>query len=158
MEAMAKKYAVDAHFIFVYSREAHPGELYPPLESIEQKIQHAKDFRERLGTERPILIDSLYGRVHRIFGGVSNMAWIIDHTGHVSYRAAWTVADDIESALEETLEMRRLRREGKGAVAFYREIMGLRAMKEQVFLGGKIAEQQFKDALAGLKPEGEAKG
>ncbi|MCH8973952.1 MAG: hypothetical protein IH869_02640 [Chloroflexi bacterium] len=148
MEDMARRFADRAHFLFVYVREAHPGEVYPPHQYIEQKFLHAASFKERLGTERPIAVDSLYGRVHRIYGGVSNMSWIIDHTGHVAFRAAWTVAADIEAALEETLRVRELRREGRPVSVYYREMTGLRPLRErpeggQHFLGGKVAEEQF---------------
>ena len=148
MEDIAKRFADRAHFLFVYVREAHPGEHYPPHQYIEQKVLHAESFRERLSIERPIAVDSLYGRVHRIYGGVSNMSWIVDHTGHVAFRAAWTVAADIEAALEETLRVRELRREGKPVSVYYRETTGLRPLREgreggQHFLGGTVAEEQF---------------
>ena len=147
MEGMAKRFADRAHFLFVYVREAHPGEHYPPHQYIEQKVLHAQSFKERLGIGRPIAVDSLYGRVHRIYGGVSNMSWIVDHTGHVAFRAAWTVAADIEAALEETLRVRELRREGRPVSVYYRETTGLRPVRErhegQHFLGGKVAEEQF---------------
>ena len=113
MEDLAKRYAEGAHFLFVYTREAHPGEFYPPHQYYEQKLLHAASFRERLGVERTIVVDSLQGKVHRIFGGVSNMSWIVDHTGRVAYRAAWTVADDIERALQEVLAARELKRNGE---------------------------------------------
>ena len=62
MEDMAKRYAEGAHFLFVYTREAHPGEFYPPHQYYEQKLLHAASFRERLGVERTIVVDSLQGR------------------------------------------------------------------------------------------------
>ena len=152
MEQLAKKFAGKAHFIFVYVREAHPGEVYPPHQYDEQKMLHAQSFKERLNIERPILVDSLYGKIHRIYGGVSNMSWIVDHTGHVAFRAAWTVAADIEAAVEEAIEVRELRRSGKSFSVYYREMTGLRPVRDEVrkagqqFLGGKVAEQQFDDA------------
>ena len=153
MENLAARYADDAHFLFIYTREAHPGEHYPPHNYYEQKMLHARSFRERLGIRRTILVDSLQGRVHRVFGGVSNMSWIVDHTGHAAYRAAWTVADDIERALGEVLASRALKREGKPAAVFYREMMGLRPAKESSgdgrmrFMGGEVAARQFEDAI-----------
>jgi hypothetical protein len=50
--------------------------------------------------------------VHRQYGGVSNMTFIIDHTGHIVFRAEWTVADDIRGVLEEVLEMAAIKRAG----------------------------------------------
>lgn len=152
MEDLASRYADDAHFLFVYTREAHPGEYYPPIHYYEQKALHARSFRERLGIGRTILVDSVQGKVHRMFGGVSNMSWIIDHTGRVAYRAAWTVADDIERALQEVLRARMLKREGQPATVFYREIVGLRTMREGPpdglprYMGGEVAARQFEAA------------
>ena len=151
MEQLAKRYAADAHFLFVYVREAHPGEAYPPHQYYEQKTLHARSFRERLGIERTIAIDSLQGKVHRVYGGVSNMSWIIDHTGRVAYRAAWTVADDIERALTEIIASRELKRSGKSAATFYREIVGLRPQRAPLeglprFMGGAVAARQFEAA------------
>lgn len=152
MEDLASRYADDAHFLFIYTREAHPGEYYPPIHYYEQKVLHARSFRERLGIGRTILVDSVQGKVHRVFGGVSNMSWIVDHTGRVAYRAAWTVADDIERALQEVLRARMLKREGQPATVFYREIVGLRTMREGPpyglprYMGGKVAARQFEDA------------
>ncbi len=143
MQEMAEKYADQAHFPFVYIREAHPGEVYPPHESLEQKIKHAWALRE-LGKKTPILIDTLYGHVHRAYGGPSNMTLIMDATGHIAYRAAWTVAEDIEAALQEILEMRTRRKEGKSISTYYREMLGMHVNRgNQQFLGGKKAEEDF---------------
>ena len=75
--------------------------------------------------DRAILVDSLYGKVHRRYGAVSNMSWIIDHTGHIGFRASWTVAQDVEAALKEVIRTREIRREGRGS-SYYREIVGSR--------------------------------
>ena len=144
MEQLAKDFADKAHFPFMYVREAHPGELFGAHHSIEQKFAHARAFRE-YGVQRQIIVDSLYGRVHRRYGGVSNMTYIVDHTGHIVYRAAWTVADDIKAALEETLEMAARRRDGRNVSTYYREQMGVHnSGPNQQFLGGKKAEEDFK--------------
>ncbi|PZC47350.1 MAG: Iodothyronine deiodinase [Chloroflexi bacterium] len=144
MEELAKEYADRATFLFVYIREAHPGEVFPHHTSLEQKVRHAQAFRER-GLERPILLDSLDGEVNRMYGAVSNMSWIIDHTGHVSFRATWTAADDIRAALDETLLIRELRRQGQGASAYYRETMGLKPtpQRPEEWLGGQKAIDDF---------------
>ena len=147
MEAMAEEFADRAHSLFIYTREAHPGEIYPHHTSIEQKFQYAADFREA-GLERPILVDSLDGHVHRMYGALSNMTWIVDHTGIVSFKASWTDAVDIRTALEETLRVREIRRESGRAspVPYLREISGLRrnaqagmSSRPSHFPGGKEA-------------------
>ncbi|MDA1035481.1 MAG: hypothetical protein O3B65_01205 [Chloroflexi bacterium] len=146
MEQLAKDFAERAHFPFMYVREAHPGELYGAHESIEQKFEHARAFRE-YGVERQIVVDSLYGKVHRQYGGVSNMTYIIDHTGHIAFRAEWTVADDIREVLEEVLAMGAKRRAGGRVSLYYREILGMHKSDDNPFLGGQQAIEDMKRAL-----------
>ena len=59
--------------VFLYTNEAHPGEYYPHLISMEQKYQHARDLRDVLNVTRPIFVDSLDGACHRAFGSMPNM-------------------------------------------------------------------------------------
>jgi len=144
MENMAREFGDEAHFLFVYVREAHPGELYPHHTSFVQKAGQARDMRKH-GVGRPILVDSLNGDVHRQYGGMPNMSWIIDHTGRVSFKASWTVAFDIQAALEETLELKGLRRQGGFVAPYYRETMGLKVMPaEEVYLGGEKAYEDVR--------------
>jgi hypothetical protein len=147
MEQLAKDFAGQAHFPFMYVREAHPGELYGAHQSIAQKFEHARVFRE-YGVERQILVDSLYGRVHRQYGGVSNMTFILDHTGHIVFRAEWTVADDIREVLAEVMEMAEKRRAGGRTSLYYREILGMhRGDDDNPFLGGQQAIDDMQQAL-----------
>ena len=60
MEQLAKDYAGHAHFPFMYVREAHPGELYGAHQTIEQKVGHARAFRE-YGVEREIIFNPRTG-------------------------------------------------------------------------------------------------
>jgi hypothetical protein len=47
MNALAERYADrGVGSIFFYTHEAHPGEYYPCLTSIEQKFKHARDLRD----------------------------------------------------------------------------------------------------------------
>jgi hypothetical protein len=148
MEQLAKDFAGRAHFPFMYVREAHPGELYGAHQSFEQKWEHARAFRE-YGVERQILVDSLYGKIHRQYGGVSNMTYILDHTGHIAFRAEWTVAEDIRSVLEEVIEMHEIRRDGGRVSLYYREILGKHKSGDNPFLGGQQAIEDMQRALRG---------
>ena len=49
----------DCQFVFVYTREAHPSDRYPGHDSFEQKLDHARTMAEKLGFERPMLVDKL---------------------------------------------------------------------------------------------------
>jgi hypothetical protein len=113
MDQMAKDFAEQAHFLFVYVREAHPDDdpAFPVHNTIEQKMEHARTMQKKHGTPRKILVDSLDGDVHREFGGIPNMSWIIDHTGQVAYKAGWTIAPEIRDAMDDAVRVRQLKRE-----------------------------------------------
>ena len=146
MEQLAKDFVGQAHFPFMYVREAHPGELYGAHKSIEQKFEHARAFRD-YGVERQIVVDSLHGKVHRQYGGVSNMTYIIDHTGHIAFRAEWTVAEDIREVLGEVLAMSAKRRAGGRVSLYYRETLGMHKSGDNPFLGGQQAIEDMKRAI-----------
>ena len=61
--------------IFLYTHEAHPGEHYPHLTSMEQKFRHARDLRDVLKVSRPLLVDALAGACHRSFGSMPTLPW-----------------------------------------------------------------------------------
>ena len=89
--------------------------------------------RERHNTPRQILIDDLDGTVHREWGGLPNMTWIIDHTGHITYKAGWTVASDIRQFLEDVVRVRELKRQaaesGTRTPTYYVETLSFRASR-----------------------------
>lgn len=124
MDQLARDLSAQAVFLFVYAREAHPDEFpdHPAHKSFAQKWQHALDLRDRHLTPRTILVDDLDGTVHRTYGARPNMSWIIDHTGRVAYKADWTSAADIRTALEDVVRIRELKRQ-EGFRDFYRETM-----------------------------------
>ena len=108
MDQLARDFSEEAHFLFVYVREAHPDDYperipFPAHKSLEQKIEQARIMRDMYSTPRTILMDDLEGEVHRKYSGLPNMSWIIDHAGRVAHKFSWTVAGDIRAALEDTL-------------------------------------------------------
>ncbi len=51
---MAREYAEKGvEFVFLYTREAHPGENFSAHRSIEQKLSHATIFKEQFEIQRP---------------------------------------------------------------------------------------------------------
>jgi hypothetical protein len=67
--------------VFVYTREAHPGEHVPHHDSFERKLACATLLREEAGIGRDILVDDPAGTVHRAYGLMPNMTWVIDRAG-----------------------------------------------------------------------------
>lgn len=101
IDALAAETAQTARFVFVYTREAHPGERLPPHRSLEQKLDHARRFRDHLGLRLPVVVDELDGAIHLAYGGLPFMAVVAHRDGTVVHRAEWAEARDIRSALDD---------------------------------------------------------
>ncbi len=113
-------------FIFVYTREAHPGENFPAHRDLEQKMSHALSLKERLKVERSILVDDLTGTGHKQYGELPNMTYVVGKSGRILFRSDWTDPPTIKAALEYIQSASRQRREGLRLAPFYAEIVGYR--------------------------------
>lgn len=134
---MAKAFADKGFiFLFLYTREAHPGENFGAHRSMEQKIAHAQAFREHCHIERPILVDDLSGTVHRLYGELPNMTYLIGRGGKVLFRSNWTDAPTIELMLNYLVNTRARRREGERLAPFYAEFGGYRITDPAKFQQG----------------------
>jgi hypothetical protein len=132
--------------VFVYTREAHPGEHYPAHASFEQKLQHARDFKEKVGVSRPILVDDLEGSTHRAFGTLPNMTYILNSAHTVLFRANWTDPLTIKFALDYHFGIQDKRRSGLRQNPFYAELHGFRWVDDKAFFKGlELAGQQAVD-------------
>lgn len=119
--------------IFLYVREAHPGEYYPHHDTFERKLAHAREMKRVFDIKRPILVDDLSGTAHRAFGGLPNMTYILNSAHSVVYRSDWTDAATVRFALDYLLNAQERRREGAKLAPFYAEIMGFRERDEAAF-------------------------
>jgi len=138
--------------IFLYTHEAHPGEYYPHLTSMEQKLKHARDLREQLEVTRPILLDSLDGACHRAYGSMPNMSWIFNKAGVPIYKSDWTDAHSVENAIQYFLGMVDRRRSGEQMVPFQVERLDFRTRDVPGFMAslernGPKAVKEFKAAF-----------
>ena len=71
-----EKYRGDnVEFLFVYVREAHPGEDLPAHESIDDKFRAAQMLRDEEELKMPVLVDDLRGSVHRKYGKLPNPSY-----------------------------------------------------------------------------------
>ena len=150
--------------MFVYVREAHPGERLPHHASIDQKMQHARWFCERWLVRRPILVDDLDGPLHQAYGTLPNMTYIVSAVGRVAYRADWTDAYSIKWVLEylrhESVEKATTRR----VTPFYSELAGHRSVMDypRAFIeglargGGARAVEEFINAVEQRRGKSEA--
>ncbi|MBT4087843.1 MAG: hypothetical protein HOE30_05050 [Deltaproteobacteria bacterium] len=137
MNAIADKYAEqDVGSVFLYTHEAHPGEIYPHLTSMEQKFKHARDLRDVLGVMRPIIVDSLDGACHRMFGSMPNMTWIFNHAGIPVYKSNWTDSNSVENALIYFLDVSGRRKSRERLAPFHVERLDYRNQDREAFYRG----------------------
>jgi hypothetical protein len=105
MEELAGRYAERAvRSVFIYTREAHPGENYRHHGSMEVKRHNARAVRDHSRIRRQILLDDLQGTAHRAYGILPNMTWIIGLGGFIHYKSAWTSPVDVREVLEGVLD------------------------------------------------------
>ncbi len=161
---MAKEFSGKGFsFVFVYVREAHPGENFPAHRSIEQKLDHARAFRSQFGIGRPILVDDLAGTGHKLYGMLPNMTYLIGRGGKVLFRADWTDPPTIRNVLEYVLSSRARRREGLRLAPFYAEFVGYRwsnlsKVQEGLARAGQKAVDDFRKANERFKRQGSRAG
>lgn len=143
----------DCQFVFVYTREAHPSDRYPGHDNLERKLDHARTMAEELRFERPMLVDDLDGTVHRAFGRLPNMTYIVGPSGTIVYRAAWTDPRTIRLALEQILFERGERRRKRRTTPYYMEWLpqryndDLRFVRDLYELGGSRPVDEYLAAM-----------
>lgn len=137
MNSLAERFAErNVGSIFIYTNEAHPGEHYAHLTSMDQKARHAKALRDDLGVTRPILLDALDGTCHRAYGGMPNMTWIFSRSGRGIYKSDWTDAASVENALEYFVRLKGRRKAGERLAPFRVERLDYRNRDKDSFYGG----------------------
>ena len=114
---------------FVYTREAHPGEHLTAHACLDEKLAAARRLRDEVGIARPILVDDVEGTVHRAYGLLPNMSWVLDRGGTILYKAMWTSAAHIGEFLER-------RAPGPASSTFYAEQLAPVARDRDAFRRG----------------------
>jgi hypothetical protein len=153
MNETAERYAGDdVGSVFIYTNEAHPGEHYPHLTSIEQKLRHARALRDELNVTRPILVDSLDGACHRAYGSMPNMSWIFTRSRVPIYKSDWSDAASIANAIDYFLDVSTRRRARERLTGFRVERLDFRQQDRDAFfkgleLSGPKAVREFAEAF-----------
>ena len=96
-------------FLFIYVREAHPGERIPAHKSLEEKVRAARLIRDEEEIQMPVVVDDIRGSIHRKYSRLPNPAFLIDKSGRVAYRSMWAKPKELGEAIEELLELQRER-------------------------------------------------
>ena len=106
-------------FALIYTREIHPGAYFPPHRSVQQKTDQARRLQRETGVTFPVLVDTLEGTVHRQYGGLPSMAYLVRRDGRIVYRAEWTHALHLLGAMANLLDGERLR---EGTLGYVEEL------------------------------------
>lgn len=142
----------DIEFLFVYVREAHPGELIPAHGSMREKTSVARQFRDEEDIAMPVLVDDIGGSIHKKYSRLPNPAFLIDKSGRVAFRSMWADPDKLAPAIEELLEIQHERNVDHAVVnggqdlsipVSYAALYSYRALER----GGEEAIKDFREAL-----------
>ena len=98
MQGYAAQYP-ELNFVVLYVREAHPGDRTRAHGSDDQKRCNAGRLRTEYGERRTVLIDSIDGRAHQIFGNLPNSIYVIDVDGSIVFRSTWNNTKKLGSVL-----------------------------------------------------------
>lgn len=122
MRQLHEKYKDDAHFILVYTLEAHPvgsvspysdkewvslwnripGVLIPQHESYEERASQANNSKQSLEKyyQYQYLVDTIDNQVWTDYGSAASPAYVIDLSGKVALRQAWVNPQEIDRTLQ----------------------------------------------------------
>jgi peroxiredoxin len=142
----------EIEFLFVYTREAHPGERIRAHRSQSEKQEAAHVLRDQENMTMPVAVDDVSGSVHRKYSGLPSAAFLIDKSGRVAFRSMWARPEAIEAAIERLLALQHERGVQHVVVnggqdlsmpLSYASLSSYRALER----GGQQALQDFRDAL-----------
>ena len=128
MEKLAEEYRDKGFdFVFIYTREAHPGEIRPHHTSFQQKLDQARAFQEEYNIRRPILVDTLDGAAHRAYGTLPDMLYLVGERNRlIWFRADWTDADTLRLILDYQIKRLEMRQANRKVGPNYCELLGFR--------------------------------
>ncbi len=76
-------------FIMLYVREAHPGEHFAQIATIEEKLDHARALKEFYDIQWTVAADNVDGNLHRALDPKPNSAFLMDRDGTILFRSLW---------------------------------------------------------------------
>jgi peroxiredoxin len=142
----------EIEFLFIYVREAHPGEIIPAHRNMREKMEAARLLRDEEDMQMPIMVDDLRGSIHRKYSRMPNPSFLIDKSGRVAFLSLWSKPEAIAAAIEELLEMQQERGIDHATVSGgqdlsmplpYSALSAYRALER----GGKQSLNDFRQAL-----------
>jgi peroxiredoxin len=142
----------EIEFLFIYVREAHPGERLPAHSSLNHKVRAARLLRDEEDIKMPVVVDDLRGSIHHKYSTLPNPAFLIDKLGRVVFRCMWATPEKLGQAIVELLQLRQEPGIGSTVVAggqdlsmplSYGVLFSYRALER----GGNEALRDFREAF-----------
>lgn len=130
----------DVEFLLVYVREAHPGERLGQHKSFDEKFEAAHLLPSKYKEDRKVLIDTLDGDMHRAYGVMPNVVYIIRPDGTVHYRCNWATVDGVREALADRT---RLHTHENADMHKLKASRGLFTALKVMWTGGAVALWDF---------------
>ncbi len=94
------------NFFIIYTRETHPGEVIRAHRKFADKEWQAKMLKDEYNIDIPIIIDDLKGTIHKTFGIMPNMVYVIDKYGTIVYRSEWFEHGELKRVLDQITQRR----------------------------------------------------
>jgi len=94
----------DVDWLVVYVREVHPGRRRPAHQDMTTKLVLAGSLKEDYGESRPVAVDTLEGDMHRAYGSLPNMVYVLNPDGEVVYRCDWLSVPELDKVLAKRPE------------------------------------------------------
>lgn len=105
MAKLKQKYGDRAHFLFVYTREPHAGQMqFRDIEqpkTYEERLDMATRFQKEANPETHITIDDMKSTTQRAWGGLPNMGFVIGTDGKIQLADVWANPKNFEKLLKE---------------------------------------------------------
>ena len=130
----------DVEFLMIYVREAHPGERLGPHQNFDEKLKAAKLVAPRYGEHRRVLVDTVDGDFHKLYGFMPNVVYIIRPDGRIHYRCNWATPAAVREALSDRENFHTMENADMKAInASRRKLHMIRTM----WTGGAVALYDF---------------
>lgn len=88
MNKLAEEYT-DFNFLVLYVREAHPGNKTTYHHTQYEKFNTAQRVKNVYNEHRTVLVDTINGDAHKVYGALPNSIYIIDTSGKIIFCKAW---------------------------------------------------------------------
>jgi len=124
MRKLHRNYADKAHFLLVYTLEAHPvGAINPYVDrewvssfnyltntlvkehrSEQERVDMATYSSSKLNVAYPVVVDNMNNEIWKAYGRAPSAAFVIDKQGKIALRQPWINPREIKAVLDQLLD------------------------------------------------------